>query len=565
MYDALKQVWKELTGPDAAFEIEEIEVRGNSIKSYRAAPQSLRETWLSTQKFGERDYLVYGKERWTYAQAHKETASIAHWLKQQNISHGDRVAIAMRNYPEWMLCYWACVSQGITVVGINAWWVAKEISYALEDSIPKVLICDSERLARFNEIRSDFDDIQVVGVRVESHQPNVTPYSELTESLPQMPACDINPDDDACIFYTSGTTGQPKGAQLTHRGCVNNIMNFAFWGQVSQLAIARINNDVPKTRQDEPIVSSLVTTPLFHVTANNCQAHTVTVAGGKLVLMYKWDAEDALKLIQQEKITRLTGVPVMSRELIGHPDFDQYDTSSLLAVGGGGAQLQPDLVRKIDKLIESAHPLTGYGMTEVCGTITSISADFFIDKPESCGPAMPTFEIKCVDKNGETVAVGEPGELWVKGAPVIKGYLNQADATAKTITNGWLHTGDVAEIDADGFIYLVDRIKDMVLRGGENIYCAHVEAAIFSIEGIAECVVFAVEDHRLGEEVGAAIFIDKRTSLTADAIRVQLSSLIPKHEIPSYIWLQENPLPRNASGKFVKRKLKQSLKIEDAQ
>ena len=250
---------------------------------------------------------------------------------------------------------------------------------------------------------------------------------------------------------------------------------------------------------EPPIPSALVTTPLFHVTANNCVAHGTTLAGGKLTHMYKWDAGVALKLIEQEKISALSGVPVMAREVISHPDFATTDTSSLMTLGGGGAQLQPDLVGKIDEQVATARPNTGYGMTETCGIITSIGADYFVDKPASCGPAMPAYETKVVDpETGEERATGEPGELWVRGGHVIRGYLNRPDATAETIVDGWLRTGDMAREDDDGFLYIVDRIKDMVLRGGENIYCAEVESAIFDHPAVAECTVFGVEDDRLG-------------------------------------------------------------------
>jgi long-chain acyl-CoA synthetase len=310
--------------------------------------------------------------------------------------------------------------------------------------------------------------------------------------------------------------------------------------------------------------SALVTTPLFHVTANNCVAQGTTLAGGKLVHMYKWDAGHALELIEREKITAMSGVPVMAREVISHPNFAKTDTSSLLSLGGGGAQLQPDLVAKIDATVSTARPNTGYGMTETCGIITSIGGDFFVDKPASCGPAMPCFETKVVDADGNEVLAGQPGELLVRGAQVIKGYLNRPDATRESIENGWLHTGDVARIDEDGFIFIVDRLKDMVLRGGENIYCAEVESALFEHPGVAECSVFGVPDDRLGEEVGVAVHLKEGVSADADELRAHLRVLIAAPKIPRYIWFTSEALPRNASGKFLKRELRDSLALADA-
>ncbi len=564
MYKELKAVWSELTAPGAPFETTEIVVRGNTIKTYVAAPPSLREVWLSSAQFADRDYLVYEDDRWTYADAHRDVAAIAAWFENNGIKQGDRVAIAMRNFPEWMLTYWACVSSGITVVGMNAWWVAEEMAYGLTDSSPAALVCDQERLDRFDAIRSSFPDLKVIGVRLDSPRADVIPFADLTRDGGAMPTRTVDFDEDACIFYTSGTTGHPKGAEQTHRGCVANIMNIAFWGNCMGLALARANGVEPPDPANASPVSALVTTPLFHVTANNCLAHSATMAGGKLVHMYRWDALAALQLIEKERISSLTGVPVMSRELISHPDFEKYDTSSLLSVGGGGAQLQPDLVGKIDSTVKTARPGTGYGMTETCGIITSIGSDFFIDKPESCGPAMPTFDAKVVDGDGNALPSGQVGELWVKGAPVIKGYLNRPEATAESITDGWLHTGDVARIDEDGFIFIVDRVKDMVLRGGENIYCAEVETVIHHMPEVAECSVFGVEDDRLGEEVGAAIVIKPGIELSASQIREHCTVHMAKHKIPRYIWLLTEPLPRNANGKFLKRELRETLSVADA-
>jgi len=564
MYNALREVWSDMTAKDAPFEISKVDVRGESINAFLNAPATVRDVWLSTQQFADRDYLVYQDERWSYAEAHRDVSAIAAWLRKQGIERGDRVAIAMRNYPEWLLAYWACVSQGIAVVGMNAWWITSELEYGLQDSTPKLIICDQERLDRFNEVGDSFSDLIVVGVRLTSGKETAVPFSELVKEAAEMPAAEVDSDDDACIFYTSGTTGKPKGAQLTHRGCVTNLMNLAFAGMAFSTATARHNNVAMPDPEDAPIGSALITTPLFHVTANNCMAYGTTFTGGKLVHMYRWDAGEALRLIEQEKITTMSGVPTMSREVISHPDFNKFDTSSLLTVGGGGAQLPPDLVGKIDRTVETARPNTGFGMTETCGIITSISGDFFVDKPESAGPAMPSYEAKCIDSEGNDLPVGGVGELLVKGSAVIKGYLNREDETAESIKNGWLYTGDVARIDEDGFIFIVDRLKDMVLRGGENIYCAEVEANIYSADGIAECSVFGVHDDRLGEEVGAAVVLKDGANITVDDIRSHCLSQGAKHKVPRYIWVQDKPLPRNANGKFLKRELRETLDLADA-
>jgi long-chain acyl-CoA synthetase len=443
---------------------------------------------------------------------------------------------------------------------MNAWWTGPEMLYALSDSTPKVLIADAERLARIEGHEGETAGLRLVSVRTEHAR--AVPWSEVIANPQALPDIKIDTDSDACIFYTSGTTGRPKGAQLTHRGCVSNVMSMMFAGALQKTLAVKKGLLDPDA--DPAIPAALITTPLFHVTANNCVAQGTTLGGGKLVHMYKWEAGEALRLIERERITAMSGVPVMAREVISHPDFAKTDTSSLLTLGGGGAQLQPDLVGKIDSTVATARPNTGYGMTETCGIITSISADFFIDKPDSCGPAMPCFETKIVDDDGNEVPKGKPGELLVRGAHVIRGYLNREDATEESIQDGWLRTGDVAREDEDGFLFIVDRKKDMVLRGGENIYCAEVESALYEHAAVAECSVFGVPDDRLGEEVGVAILLKPDTQVSADELRAHVKTLIATHKVPRYIWFLQNGLPRNASGKFLKRELREQLPINQA-
>lgn len=562
-YAELKTAWAELTGPGGAFEIVDVTVRGERLRAYKNAPPDIRALWMSTAAFADRDYLIYQDERITYGQAHALVGSIAAWLDAQGVRRGDRVAIAMRNYPEWMLIYWACACMGVAAVGMNAWWVAEEMAFGLKDSAPKVLFADAERLARIAERPDMADGIKVVAVRAPVERGAVA-LAEVIATSGSMPDGPIDPDDDASIFYTSGTTGFPKGAQLTHRGCISNLFSIIFSGQATALATSRATGVPIDPNAPAPIPIALVTTPLFHVTANNCGAYAVTAGGGKLVLMYRWDAKEALTLIERERVTAMSGVPVMAREVITHPDFASHDLSSLTTLGGGGAQLPPDLVLKIDAHVATARPNTGYGMTETCGIITAVAADFYVDRPDSAGPAMPCYEAKCVDDEGNTVAPGQVGELWVKGAQVIKGYINRPDATAESITNGWLHTGDIARIDQDGFIFIVDRKKDMVLRGGENVYCAEVEAILYRHGSVAECSVFGVPDERLGEEVAAAIYLRPGETLEAAALREHCAAIMAKHKIPRYLWIVSEPLPRNASGKFLRRQLRGTLALAEA-
>ncbi len=562
-----KSARTELTAPGSPFEVVRQTVMGSDILVYKAAPPNVRLIWESTAAHGDKDYVVYEDERYSYADIHAQVRKLADYLVDHGAVRGTRVALAMRNYPEWVVGYWACVSIGVAAVGMNAWWTAPEMEYALNDSDPVVFIGDDERLERLAQL-GERPGMHVIAVRSDrTVQANGAMWSDvMAASDPgSLPAVDIDPEDDATIFYTSGTTGFPKGAQLTHRGTVSNILNLAAMTTASsmaeQKAIAAGDVAAPSAPAEPRPPVFFAPTPLFHVTACNCILHPATLTGAKVVFTYKWDPGRALELIEREKVTNFSGVPTMSRELLLHPDWPKRDTSSLQGMGGGGAALQPDLVHKIAGALKGGQPSTGYGMTETHGIITANAARLYLAKPESCGPLVPTLEGKLVDEDGRDLPPGPDtvGILCVRGAVVIKGYLNRAEATADSIKDGWLNTGDIARIDNDGFVYLVDRAKDMVIRGGENVYCSEVEAAIYNHDAVAEAIVFGVPDERLGEEVAAALVLKPGASLTEDDLRAFLSTSLAKHKIPSKVWFRTEPIPRNANGKFLKREVRKEL------
>ncbi len=395
---------------------------------------------------------------------------------------------------------------------------------------------------------------------------DVVDASAAPEALPET---EIDPDDDATIFYTSGTTGFPKGARLTHRGSVHNVLNIVFMTMAYSLAETKAvaAGELPSpdptddTSAASPTPVFLAPTPLFHVTANNCLLQPCTLAGGTIVFMYRWDAGRALELIERERVTTFSGVPTMSREMLMHPDWHTRDTSSLTGMGGGGAAIQPDLVDKIDRSLRRGAPSTGYGLTETCGIVTSNASKLYTAKPASCGRVVPTLDARLIDELGNVLEPGPDtvGELCVRGAIVIKGYLNRPDETAAAIRDGWFHTGDIARIDEDGYVFIVDRAKDMVNRGGENVSCSEVESAIYEHPGVAEAAVFGVPDDRLGEDVAAAVVLRPGTSLTRDELAEFLASRIARFKIPATVWFRAEQLPRNASGKFLKRELRDEL------
>jgi long-chain acyl-CoA synthetase len=572
MIEHLKAAWSELTAPGAPFAMSEAQVLGRQVRVFTSAPPDLRAVWEGTAGFGDATYLVYEDERYSYAEIHARVRALAALLRDTyGVEPGDRVAVAMRNYPEWVVSYWASVSIGAPLVGMNAWWTGPEMQYGLEDSSPKVLIADAERVDRvlpvLDAVRAS-RPLSLITVRSDAELPDdavrwedVVRSEDAPESLPE---AKIHPDDDACIFYTSGTTGFPKGAQLTHRGSIHNLMHMVFMPMAMGLAQSKANAASGATQEASapagpPVI--MAPTPLFHVTACNCLLHPVTLAGGTLVLTYKWDPGRALELIERERVTNFSGVPTMSRELITHPDWERRDTSSLLGMSGGGAPVQPDLVDKIDKSLTKGTPGTGYGLTETHGIVTANSALFYLSKPQSAGPIVPTVDAKLIDDLGNDLPPGEDtvGQLCVRGPIVIKGYLNKPEATAEAIQDGWFRTGDIARIDADGFVFIVDRAKDMVLRGGENVSCAEVEAAIYNHDAVAEAAVFGMPDERLGEEVAAAVVLRPGASLTQDDLKAYLGERIARHKVPARVWFLDEQLPRNASGKFVKRELRDKL------
>ena len=541
------------TAEGSPFEIAEREIDGQTLKVFKNIQSSLRQAFDESRLHGDKTFLVYEDETWTFSQVMARVDEIADALvNRYGVGKGDRVAIAMRNYPEWIFTFAAVTSVGGIAVCMNAWWTAEEMAYGLEDSGAKVLMADIER-ARTAEASLAKFGVKAICVRHEGELPaGVDRLEDVLTAGASMPAVEVNEGDDATILYTSGTTGFPKGAVSSHYAVLNALRAFACRAIVGAMT--------QPLKEPNPFDACFIlAVPLFHVTGLVPVMMSCFVNGIKLVIMYKWTPERALELVERERVTQFVGVPTMTIDLLESPDFESRDTSSLASVGGGGAPAPPEMVSRVDKSFKRARPGLGYGMTETNAYGPQNSGDDYIRKPRSSGRAVPILEVKCFDGNMNPLGPGEVGEICFRGPNLIRGYWNKASATADTIVDGWLKSGDLGRIDEEGFVFVEDRAKDMVLRAGENIYCAEVEAVIYEFEAVHEAAVFGMPHYRLGEEVAVAIMTKRGHTLDVDALLEHVATKLAKFKIPTIVELSDEPLPRNASGKILKKDIRDML------
>jgi len=545
-----------VTGPGQIFELIDSEVRGVTMKVFKNAPAHLGQVFAGSRGHGDKTFLVYEDEIITFAQAADRIDALASLLvNTYGVKKGDRVAVAMRNFPEWVMSFAAIISVGAVNVSMNSWWTEDEMDFALEDSGATVLICDQQRFD-IGAASCVKKNVKVLVVRAEKPLPaGVDKWEDVLPLGDKHPGADISPDDDATILYTSGTTGRPKGAVSTHRAIISSIMAFSARNTIFQMSGTKLKDvDGP-----EVPTSFILIVPLFHVTGCVPVMLSCFVAGLKLAIMYKWDPEKALEMIEREQITNFVGVPTQSWDLVNSPAFEKYDTSSLRAVGGGGAPSPTSLVGKVNDKVKNGNPQLGYGMTETNAFGPAITGSDYLSHPTSTGRASWPMMVEVRDENLKPVPTGQSGEIWFFGPMLIRGYWNRPDATAETIVDGWLRSGDLGRLDADGYVYVEDRVKDMILRAGENVYGAEVESAIYEHPAVHEAAVFGVPHERLGEEVGVAILVNDGMTLTPEELWAFLDVKIAKFKIPTQVVIMTDPLPRNAAGKFLKRELQQHV------
>lgn len=542
-----------VTAPGEPFETTVGRINGVDYTTFVNAPEHLRELYAAGLAHADRDFLVYGRERYSFQESWDLAAKCANRLLAEGIGPGDRVGIALRNYPEWAFAYMGITSIGAIAVAMNAWWTAEEMLYGVRDSGLSVLFVDRERLERIGGHAERLGiDLVTVRCQGEGWRTWETFIAGASRTMPQIP---LGGDDDAMILYTSGSTAHPKGVLSIHRSIIQALLGWEASGGITLRLSPELARHYAEPQYPPAIILSV---PLFHVSGLVVQLLQSFRPGRKVVAMYRWDPEEALRIIEAERITSFNGVPIMAWELVQSPNYARFDLSSLRSAGGGGAPMAPEHTRRINEKVGGVAAGTGWGMTETQGLATTIGGPSLNERPTSCGRAAPPLvRVKVIDERGGEVPRGETGELCIWGAMNFKRYWNKPEETAQTLVDGWVHTGDIGYMDQDDFVFITDRKKDMILRGGENIGCQEVEAVLYQHPDVAECAVFGVPDARLGEAVAAVVMARPGADLGAEALKRYAGEHLAQFKIPEHVWLRDERLPRTGSEKIFKRALRE--------
>jgi long-chain acyl-CoA synthetase len=558
----IDEVRRELTGPGGMFEITTDTVLGREMQVYANRMPSLRSVLeVAGMRGDDQPFIVYGDRTIGFATFVEQANTVAHALHTRfGIQPGDRVAVLSQNNPEWCLTFWATVSQDAILVGLNGWWTTDEILYGLEDSGSKVLVADRKRFERILDTYGKLPDLEHVFLvdctpaDLGLDDPSVHAFDELlTEPHPEMSTAEIAEDDPAVIFYTSGTTGRPKGAISTHRSMIANLQNTLY------NSIAQSMTGGPALDSGGGQNVSLFTSPLFHVSGCHSTLVVGMLAGIKLVMpVGRFTPELALELIQDHGVTIWATVPTMVWRVCEHPARHDYDTSSVRNVAFGGSPSADELLRMIrDTFPNVSSTSNAYGLTETSSVASVINGQDALDRPTSVGKPVPTVQIRIADVDGTVLGPNETGEVCITGPILMAGYWNKPEATAQAIDEeGWLHTGDIGHLDDDGYLYITDRKKDMIIRGGENIYCVEIEQRLVNHPKVADAAIIGVPHPELGEEVKAFVQTEPGAELSEAEVRQWVAEGLAAFKVPTYVDIRAEKLPRNASGKLLKNVLR---------
>lgn len=548
-----------ITGPGGPFEIVVEDVLGAPLQVYRQRFSSLRDLIAIADTRADVEWIIQdapdgSTRRLTFGAHNALVRKVASALLTLGLEPGDRLALLSANNVEWVVMFWACAAVGVVCVPLNAWWRSEELEFALRDSGAKVLFCDRKRWAVVRAVVNTTPELEHVFVMdLPADDGSARPGTALLarDDPGSLPDVSVAEDDLLAILYTSGTTGTPKGATITHRQALANLQNLACANAIA----AASGRGEPR---DQGQSASLLVVPLFHVTGALATMVVGYAAGTRLVLMPpgKFDPDVAMHVIEREQVTSIGGVPTVMWRIVESPTFGRYDLSSVTRISYGGAPAAPELVQRIKAAFPAVRSslATAYGLTETASVATVNAGEDYFTHPGSVGRAVPTVEVQVVDDEGRPVPTGEVGEVALRGPTVMmRGYWNRPDATdAVFLPEGWFRSGDVGRMDDDGFVYLVDRAKDMIIRAGENIYCVEVENVLFEHPDVLDAAVVGVPHRELGEEVKAIVQLRPGSGTTADDVRTHAAAHLAPFKVPEHVELRDEPLPRNPAGKILK-------------
>ncbi len=554
---AMKAVIDSLIQPGSGFEMEEKEVGDTLVRSYLHAPKTLLDVYRKSLEFSDSPFLVFEDRSFTFKEVYNNSGKIAAGLQAQGVSKGDRVAIAMRNCPEWVIAFLAITRIGGIAVAMNSWGETEELKYGLEDSGAKCIFVDQRRFELLTDCDKPIAAIPIVlqPTALESRivSQSVISWQSLIEQNSILSEVDVQPEDYAYILYTSGTTGRAKGALTTHYAAGQTVYNGLYAGA---MVASQHPGTIEKLIARGKPLSTMLALPLFHGSGIISIIFSALWQGTRVVILPKWNPEEALKLIEQNNIGVLSGAAKMVWDLLEHPDWNKYDTDSLCNLMGVGAAQPETLLDDIRNACPDNFFGTGYGMTE-CNMYAALNTGpVYLENLDSVGLPYPVMEFKIIDEQGKTLPLGETGEICIKGPSLISGYWGNRKATEESIIEGWLHGGDVGYINDDGMLHICDRKKDIVIRGGENIYCAEVETVINAHTDVAESAVFGVPHERWGEELAVSVRLKSNSDMSKAALQQHVASKLAHYKVPAHVFYEDEPLPKNAMQKVKKHELK---------
>jgi acyl-CoA synthetase (AMP-forming)/AMP-acid ligase II len=538
-----------LIGPGAPFEVEALVLDGVPLRDFVRAPRTIVDMFDMGAAHVALVNIVYEEERLTFADVRSQARNVARQLQESfGVRPGDRVAIAMRNLPEFVVAFWATALAGAVVVPLNSWWAGGELTYALGDAGVTVMFADEERIDRVTTDGRP-DGLAIVGVRAARGDAS---FDDLASGDPvdDGAIARLGRDDPVTLLYTSGTTGRPKGALASNRAHVANLWNMAFASSREAIIAGR-----PPPPAQQP--ASLAAAPLFHI-GGVAMIIGSPMGATKILLMRKWSVEEGLRLAREERVTSLGGVPAIARQLLEHPDITELGpTARVLPMGG--APVPPDLpARAVELFGDHAPILNGYGSTETTSAVVTNVGVEYATHLDSVGRPNLTADIRVVDTDGRTLASGETGEICARSPQVVSGYWNDEAATKAAFVDGWFHTGDVGYVDAEGYVHVVDRIKDVVIRGGENVYCLEVEAVLQEHPAVAEVAVVGIDERAMGERVCAVVVVQPGVTVELADLRAFAAPRLARFKCPEALSIVPE-LPRTATGKVAKNALRASV------